>query len=146
MARRDEIAWVNDSQSTIPDAAIAALHAFPAPVTLIAGGRTKLENEDAYDGLARAVQEAGARLILIGEAAPRLLRAATRAGVKDSQIFDAKTLLEAVRLAKMLATPGETVVLSPACASFDQFTSYEHRGEVFRQAVREVCGLIDNPV
>ena len=146
VAQHDGVTWINDSQSTIPDAAIAALNAFPAPVTLIAGGRSKLENEDAYDALAGSVLETKARLILIGEAAPRLLRAAVRTGVQESQIFDAKTLLEAVRLAKMLATPGETVVLSPACASFDQFTSYEHRGEVFRQAVREVCGLIDNPV
>lgn len=136
VAQKEGVTWVNDSQSTIPDASIAALKAFPAPVTLIAGGRSKLENEDAYDGLGAAVAASGARLLLIGEAAERLKEAALRNGVKESQIFLEKTLLQAVQTAKMLATPGETVVLSPACASFDQFTSYEHRGEVFREAVR----------
>jgi len=131
----DEVSWVNDSQSTIPDAAIAALNAFPAPVTLIAGGRSKLENEDAYDSLARAVASKEARLVLIGEAAGRLAEAARKIGVPESKIFLAETLPQAVQIAKMEASPGETVVLSPACASFDQFSSYEERGAVFRFAV-----------
>lgn len=138
VARQNGITWVNDSQSTIPDATMAALRAFPAPVTLIAGGRSKLEGAYAYDGLGREIFRTGARLLLIGEATEQLAQSALREGVPESKIIRAETLNNAVKIAKMGASDGETIILSPACASFDQFTSYEARGEAFRNAVHEV--------
>ncbi len=137
VARKDGITFVNDSQSTIPDASIAALRSFPAPVTLLVGGRAKIE-ASGYENLMRAVRDEEARLILFGEAKEMLCEVAFAQGVDKSQIFRENTLAEAVQIAKMKALNGENVILSPACASFDQFTSYEHRGETFRQLVREI--------
>jgi UDP-N-acetylmuramoylalanine--D-glutamate ligase len=128
------ITWVNDSQATIPDAAIRALEAFARPVTLIAGGRAKIE-EDSFNALGAAVASRAHRFLTIGEAGEMLASVARRAGADPAKIIVAKTLTNAVEQAKTLTPPGGTVVLSPACASFDQFTSYEARGEAFRDAV-----------
>ncbi len=137
VAQKDGITWVNDSQSTIPDASIAALKSFPSPVTLLVGGRAKIE-ASGYENLMRATKNEGTRLILFGEAAEMLCEVASAQGVDKSQIFRKNTLADAVQTAKMNASDGESVILSPACASFDQFNSYEHRGETFRQLVKEV--------
>ncbi len=137
VAQKDGITWVNDSQSTIPDAAIAALHSFPAPVTLLVGGRAKIEAA-GYLGLMRAVRDQKARLILFGEAAEMLYEVALSLDMEKLYIFREKTLADAVRTAKIQSSKGESVILSPACASFDQFKSYEHRGETFRQLVRDI--------
>ncbi|MBW3636003.1 MAG: UDP-N-acetylmuramoyl-L-alanine--D-glutamate ligase [Armatimonadetes bacterium] len=137
VAQKDGITWVNDSQSTIPDAAIAALKSFPAPVTLLVGGRAKIEAE-GYLGLMRAIRDQKARLILYGEAAEMLYGVALSLDMENLSIFREKTLADAVRTAKIQSSKGESILLSPACASFDQFTSYEHRGETFRQLVRDI--------
>jgi UDP-N-acetylmuramoylalanine--D-glutamate ligase len=129
------ITYVNDSQATIPEAAMRALQAFPAPVTLIAGGRAKLENADAFDALGRAVAASAHMLVTIGEAAQRLEEAARRAGFDEEKIVRGTVLTKAVEIATMATPQRGTVVLSPACASFDQFSSYEARGEAFRQVV-----------
>ncbi|RYX84543.1 UDP-N-acetylmuramoyl-L-alanine--D-glutamate ligase [bacterium] len=137
VANKDGVTYVNDSQSTIPDASIAALRAFPAPVSLLLGGRAKIEAE-SYENLMRAVRDANARIYLFGEAAPMLEDVAHRENVENVYIFRENTLAEVLQLAKMNSASDETVVLSPACASFDQFTSYEDRGETFRRLVREL--------
>jgi UDP-N-acetylmuramoylalanine--D-glutamate ligase len=119
----DGVAWVNDSKATNPHAAVAAIRAYPS-VILIAGGRNK--------GLDVAAITAEGRLrhvIGIGEAGPEIA-AAARAGTV------AADLEEAVELADRLSRPGDTVLLAPACASFDMFRSYVHRGEAFAAAVR----------
>ncbi|HEX8463546.1 MAG TPA: UDP-N-acetylmuramoyl-L-alanine--D-glutamate ligase, partial [Abditibacterium sp.] len=89
VARKDGITWVNDSQSTIPDASIAALKSFPSPVTLLVGGRAKIE-ASAYEGLMRAVRDANAKLALFGEAAEMLFEVAVTQGVEKSQIVREK--------------------------------------------------------
>ncbi len=127
--------WINDSQATIPDAAIAALGAFAAPVVLIAGGHNKLEDPHAFDALARALAQA-AGLVTIGRAGPEIARAARKAGLDSEKIVEAGELKAAVREAAKLAGEGATVVMAPACASFDQFNSFEERGEKFRALVQ----------
>ncbi len=134
VARKDGVTYVNDSQSTIPDASIAALKSFPAPVTLLLGGKAKIEAE-SYRALMEVVRESGAKIGLFGEAAAMLEEVAQECCVKKSQINRQKTLAEALQNAKIEASPGETIVLSPACASFDQFKSYEDRGQTFRALV-----------
>ena len=134
VAQKEGVTYVNDSQSTIPDAAIAALKAFPAPVSLLLGGRAKIAAE-SYQNLMRAVREANAKIYLFGEAAGLLEEVAHRESVENLCIFRENTLAEVLQLAKMKSTSGETIVLSPACASFDQFSSYEDRGETFRRLV-----------
>ena len=134
VARKDGVTYVNDSQSTIPDASIAALLSFPKPVTLLLGGKAKIE-ADSYRALMDAVRESGAKIGLFGEAAAMLEEVALAQSVKELQINRRNTLAEVLQNAKIEASPGETIVLSPACASFDQFKSYEDRGQTFRALV-----------
>jgi UDP-N-acetylmuramoylalanine--D-glutamate ligase len=129
------VTFVNDSQATIPDAAIRAIEAFDAPVTLIAGGLDKLNEEGAYDELGKAVAIRAHLFITIGQAAPVLEEAARRAGMSEDKIISAGDLEHAVIAANSCTPAGGTVVMSPACASFDQFKSYEERGQKFRDAV-----------
>lgn len=128
------VTWINDSQATIPDASAAALNAFPAPKILIAGGRTKLEM-DAYRNWAKEVADRAEYLITIGEAQKIFGNLAREAGMPPEKIVAAGDLETAVEQAAKLAAPGTTVIFSPACASFDQFKSYEDRGNQFRHLV-----------
>ena len=129
------VEFVNDSKATNPDATIQALTAFPAGVHLILGG--SLKGAD-FAGLARAVAAGPvARVYLIGQAAESLAAALDAAGVASVR---SGTLEAAVQAAAANARPGETVLLSPACASFDQFRDYEDRGEAFRRLAQEAAG------
>jgi UDP-N-acetylmuramoylalanine--D-glutamate ligase len=134
VARKDGITWVNDSQATIPDAAVAALHAFEPPIALIAGGKAKL-GAAAYEKLGAAIAARAAILLTIGEAGEMIAEAAEAAGFDRAKIAVTGNLTNAVKTAKMLLPSGGTVLLSPACASFDQFSSFEARGSAFRDAV-----------
>ena len=137
IATKNGVTYVNDSQSTIPDAALAALQSFPSPVTLLLGGRAKIEAA-SYRALMKKVAEVGAKIELFGEAAEMLESVALSMGVEKFSIHREKALANALKNAKINASPGETVVLSPACASFDQFKSYEDRGQTFRALVEEL--------
>jgi UDP-N-acetylmuramoylalanine--D-glutamate ligase len=131
LAVRGGIRWVNDSQATIPVATIAALHAFEAPIVLIAGGRGK---DLDYGELAEAIVARTRAVVLIGETAAEIeALVAGRVPVRR-----AATMEEAVRVAAGLATPGDVVLLSPAAASFDMFTDYAARGDAFRAAAASI--------
>ena len=134
VAEKNGVRWINDSQATIPDAAIAALRAFNTPIALIAGGKNKLDDPEAYNALGITVAERAEYLFCIGETATILADAARAAGMDEEKIIEAGTLQNAVSAANEQMQNG-TVVMSPACASFDQFKSFEDRGEQFRQAV-----------
>src|SRR5690606_541912 len=134
---KDGITWVNDSQAAIPDAAIAALQAFPKPIALIAGGHAKL-GEAAYAKLGEAITAHADDLLTIGQESTLLEGVALRAGFDKAKIVSANNLTNAVKTAKMLLPSGGSVLLSPACASFDQFTSFEARGQAFRDAVAQL--------
>ncbi len=122
------VAYINDSKGTNVDATIKALESVPAPVILIAGGR---EKGGEYPGLAEAVRRKAKRVILLGEARARLRKVLAGA----CPLTEAATLAEAVRDAAAAATAGDTVLLSPACASFDMFTDYKERGHRFKESV-----------
>jgi len=123
------VAFYNDSKSTNLDSLKVALESFDARVVLIAGGQGK---QSDYRVLRDLVQRRVKRLILMGEDAPKIeeafgdLVAAERAGAMD----------DAVRRAVAAAAPGDAVVLSPACASFDMYDNFEHRGRVFKGCVQ----------
>jgi UDP-N-acetylmuramoylalanine--D-glutamate ligase len=97
---------------------------------LIAGGRDKLGD---YGPLVAALRDRGRALVLIGEAADRI-EAAARGALP---IARASSMVEAVQAARELARPGDAVLLSPACSSFDMFRDYKDRGDVFARAVRD---------
>jgi UDP-N-acetylmuramoylalanine--D-glutamate ligase len=125
------VRWVNDSKATNVGAALAAIEGLGAdhPLLLIAGGRDKQAD---FRKLRPAVARHCVAVFLIGEAAPLL--AAALEGACDLQV--STTLEAAVRDAAARARPGDLVLLSPACASFDQFSSYEARGAAFAAAAR----------
>ncbi len=127
----DRVTYVNDSQATTPDAAIVALEAFPEHIILIAGGRPKVHD---FAALAQTIAKRGADLVVIGEAADELAAAARVAGVRN--IERAADLSSAVALARKRACPGDVVLLSPACASFDMFRNMAERGRIFKEIAR----------
>jgi UDP-N-acetylmuramoylalanine--D-glutamate ligase len=134
IGERSGVRWVNDSQATIPMAAIAGLDAFaPARVVLIAGGRGKGLD---YGDFAETIVRRARALVLIGESADAL--DALVAGRVPSR--RAGSMDEAVRLAAEVAEPGDVVLLSPAAASFDMFADYAARGDAFRAAVAALDG------
>ena len=137
VAVKDGLTYVNDSQSTIPDATIAALRSFAAPVTLLVGGRAKISG-DSYRNLMEKVAETKNKIIFFGESATMLEEIALSCHVENLHIDRENTLAQALQIAKTKARPGETIVLSPACASFDQFKSYEDRGQTFRALVEQL--------
>jgi UDP-N-acetylmuramoylalanine--D-glutamate ligase len=125
---RGGVRWIDDSKATNPASVVAALQACPGPVILIAGG---LDKKLDYASIAPAARGRVRRLLLIGEAAGAIA-SALGAEVEIERAGDLET---AVGRASSLVEPGDTVLLSPACASFDQFRSFEHRGETFARLV-----------
>ena len=136
IARRRGIVWVNDTTSTTPDATIAALHALAPPFVWIAGGSEKHLD---FAALARlAVEKRGqlrAVVMLPGAASERLA-----ASLPGLAVHSVATMDEAVRTADALARPGDTVLLSPACASFGLFLNEFDRGDQFNAQVRSLRG------
>jgi UDP-N-acetylmuramoylalanine--D-glutamate ligase len=134
IAERNGVRWFDDSKGTNPGATAAALAGLidlgtRARVVLIAGGDCKGAD---FTDLAAEVARTSRAVVLIGRDAPAIEHAiAGRVPVEH-----ARDMEHAVRLAHELACPGDSVLLSPACASFDMFDNYEHRGRVFAAAVR----------
>ena len=126
------VQYYNDSKATNVDATIKAIESFPSNLHLVLGGKDKGSD---YTVLKDLLRERVKRVYTIGAAAEKI----------ESQIAGAApieptgTLEAAVRRAAELAQPGDIVVLAPACASFDQFENYEHRGRVFKQAVAAIA-------
>lgn len=127
--------FVNDSKGTNPDAAMKALTAIPQKKILIAGGYDKGADFALF---AAAVKEHVSHAVVIGQVTQRLIAAFNVAGF--AAYSTASTLEEAVTAAYHKALSGEVVLLSPACASWDMFSSFEERGEQFKKAVRELGG------
>jgi UDP-N-acetylmuramoylalanine--D-glutamate ligase len=135
VATLDGVAWYNDSKATNPDAVLKALGAFDGqPLIVLLGGRNKGSD---FSMLAREVSKAAKAAVLFGEARTEL---AAAFAATDAETIEAPGLAEAIRSAAQIAASGDVVVLSPACASFDEFTSYEQRGDVFKRIVRELEG------
>jgi UDP-N-acetylmuramoylalanine--D-glutamate ligase len=126
------VTYIDDSKGTNVGATLAAVAGMPGPLVMIAGGEGK--NQD-FSPLAAAFRGKVRHSVLIGRDAPRLARAL--AGVCTLEICT--TLPQAVQAAAHAAHPGDTVLLSPACASLDMFSDYAQRGRVFAQAVQELA-------
>jgi len=127
----DGVAYINDSKATNVDAVWYALGGYTQPVILIAGGRDK---DSDFTLLRSRVQERVKALVLIGEASGKLAKSLEG----TAEMVKVNSLSEAVAASRQLASPGDVVLLSPACASFDMFRSYEDRGDQFRNLVREL--------
>jgi len=132
VAEIDGVRFINNSMCTNVDAAVRSLEAMDRPTIVIAGGADKNTN---FAPLGTAIDLYAKHLVLIGSAGPAIETAARASGF--TAISRAATLDEAVNVAARLASPGDTVMLSPACASFDMFQDFEARGEAFRHSVRQ---------
>ena len=127
------VAFYNDSKATNVDAALKAIEAFPGPLVVILGGKDK---GSPYTPLAEPLRKRAHATILIGAAAEKIA-----ADLKNAvPVEHAGTLERAVKIAIARAKPGDTVLLAPACSSFDQFENYEQRGQVFKELVARLGG------
>ena len=130
VAERDGVRFYDDSKGTNVGASVAALEGFREPVVLIAGGDGKGQD---FAPLAPAVKARARAVVLIGRDAEAIAQALQGTGVP---IDRAETMQQAVEAAAARAKPGDSVLLSPACASFDMFRNYGHRGDVFAECAR----------
>jgi UDP-N-acetylmuramoylalanine--D-glutamate ligase len=123
------VEYYNDSKATNVDATIKALESFASGVHLILGGKDKGSDYTALNDL---LPQRVKRVYTIGAAAAKI-----ESQIKGTvEVVSAGTLDKAVKQASTSAQPGDIVLLAPACASFDQFQNYEHRGRVFKELVR----------
>jgi UDP-N-acetylmuramoylalanine--D-glutamate ligase len=134
------VSYFNDSVATSPGRLVAALHSFSEPIVLLAGGRDKnLPWEDA----ARLILHKSHAVILFGEAAELIAKTIVKVrhevSTTQTAVHRCAHLEEAVKLAAQLARPGEVVLLSPGCASFDAFHNYAERGERFKEWVQRLA-------
>lgn len=127
----DGVKFYNDSKGTNPEASIKAIQAMKGPTVLIAGGYDKGGDFSPFiDAFGDTVRH----MVVLGETADKIIKAAQDKGFAN--VHRVKTLEEGVVKAFSLAKPGENVLLSPACASWDMFKDFEERGRVFKEAVR----------
>ncbi len=132
VAERDGVRYVDDSKSTNPGSVVAALEALLQPLILIAGGKAKRTD---FRAMGEAIDARVKFVVAIGEAADDI-----EAAVGVPPVARAASMDEAVALARERALPGDTVLLSPGCASFDMFSSAEARGDAFARAAGALAG------
>src|SRR5579864_3929236 len=125
--------YYNDSKATNVDATIKALESFPANIHLILGGKDKGSDYTVLNDLLRQRVK---RVYTIGAAAAKIESQIVSSKSGGPEVVHAETLENAIRKANATAQPGDVVLLAPACASFDQFKSYEHRGKMFKEIVK----------
>ncbi len=126
------VPYYNDSKGTNVDSTIKAIESFAEPIVLIVGGKGKGQD---FTPLAAAARGRVCRVLTIGEDGDKIGQALAKVGIPVTR---AATLDTAVTVARDTARPGDVVLLSPACASFDQFDNFEHRGDVFRKLVERL--------
>jgi UDP-N-acetylmuramoylalanine--D-glutamate ligase len=131
VAERHGVRWYDDSKATNVGAAVRSLESFAGPVVLLAGG---VDKGGSYAPLAAAARDRVRHAFAFGAARDDVAAALDGAGVPVARVA---TLADAVRAARALARAGDTVLLAPACSSFDQFTDYAARGRAFAAAVEE---------
>jgi UDP-N-acetylmuramoylalanine--D-glutamate ligase len=124
------VRYYNDSKATNVDAALKALESFPGRVLVILGGKDK---DSDYAALQPALRERAVLALLIGAAAEKIEQQIAGSVALER----AGTLERAVGIAAQAARRGDVVLLAPACASFDQFENYEHRGRVFKELIKQ---------
>ena len=129
------VLYVNDSKGTNQVSTIKALEAFAEPIVLIAGGYDKGTD---FDELPFWVKKKVKHLILMGATQHKIAAAMIETGYPQENILLVASLAEAVQRAQIIAVSGDVVLLSPACASWDSFKSYEERGDVFCQLVKKI--------
>ena len=132
VAEQGKVRWYNDSIATTPESTMAALDALEAPKVLITGGYDK---GMGFLDLGRHIVAQVKAVVLMGQTTGKIADAIAKAGGSPVKVERAASLVEAVNLAAQQAVPGDVVILSPACASYDMFANFEERGNEFRRLV-----------
>jgi UDP-N-acetylmuramoylalanine--D-glutamate ligase len=141
VAKTNDVSYYNNSKATNAQASIKALQAFKEKVIWIGGG---LDRGSDYMELLPHFKDKVKVAVIIGETKEKIRHVAELAGIADIQLIDggkeeaAQVIHQAVKAATQFAKPGDVVLLSPACASWDMFTSYEVRGRIFKEAVHNI--------
>ena len=133
-----EITYYNDSFAATPDAAAAAVMAIPGPKVMIVGG---FDRGLSFDVLAKQIEANSDKIhhvVAIGQTGPRLSDSIKASGYSDVTVSDKKTMQAIVDQAKSFAQPGDSIVLSPGCASFDMFKNFEDRGLQYKDCVNKL--------
>jgi UDP-N-acetylmuramoylalanine--D-glutamate ligase len=130
----DEVEFIDDSKATNPAATAAAIESSKGPTRLLLGGKAKLSG---YDKLAEVIRDSSVlKIYLFGEAKPELGNVLVNQGFEDFEYFS--SMENATREAFSQAEPGEIVLLSPGCSSFDRFENFEERGKIFKETVESL--------
>jgi UDP-N-acetylmuramoylalanine--D-glutamate ligase len=132
VAEINGIRWYNDSKATTPVSTIAALEGIEEPKILIAGGYDK---HIPFDELGKVITQRAKAVVLIGQTAEKIQKAIENAGGNRVIIRRAETMPQAVKICRQLAVPGDVVLMSPACASWDMFENYKQRAGIFSENV-----------
>jgi UDP-N-acetylmuramoylalanine--D-glutamate ligase len=136
VCEKNGVTFYNDSKATNTASTISALNTIKNPTVLILGGSEKGEN---YDALFDKIKQSSVKhVILTGASRFNMLDSAGRVGVANVTVTE--DFFFAIKIATVIATDGDAVLLSPACASFDKFSGFEERGDAFIKTVREFCG------
>lgn len=136
VAEIGSVRWYNDSIATTPDSTVAALTAFDSPKIIIAGGYDK---NLSFEQLGRAIAGRAKAAVLIGDTSRKIADAVEACSRSAASVRFASSLAEAVEIAHTLAVPGDVVMLSPACASYDMFENFQQRGLQFTAMVRDIA-------
>ena len=140
VAEHDGVRYYNDSIATNPESVMVALRSFESGIILIAGGQDK---DLDYDELARMIVTRVRHTVLLGAAAEKIHRSLRDAGADPSRIARVASFEEGVARAVALAEPGDIVLMSPACTSYDMFLNFEERGRRFVELVQEHAAARD---
>jgi UDP-N-acetylmuramoylalanine--D-glutamate ligase len=130
----DEVEFIDDSKATNPAAAAAAIESSEGPIRLLLGGKAK---RSGYEKLAGGIGDSSVlKVYLFGEAKAKLGDELVNQGFEDFEYFS--SMEKATREAFLEAEPGEIVLLSPGCSSFDRFENFEERGKIFKETVESL--------
>ena len=136
VANINGVKWYNDSISTTPTSTVAALEAFDEPAIIIAGGYDK---QLPFDEMGKTIADKAKAAILIGTTADKIAQCINDAG--SCKIVRAETMAQAVTECAKLATAGDVILMSPACASYDMFDNYKQRGQSFKDSVQQLTNI-----
>ncbi len=137
------VTFYNDSDSTTPDSTIAAINAFPPPITLICGGKDK---KCSYEKLTEVIVNKVDVLVTLGQSGPAIAQSTREKGAGSGGspiILETSSLSEAVARSYEHSMPGSTVLLSPSCSSLDMFSNYVERGREFKKMVKNLASRPD---
>ena len=139
VAELEGVSYYNDSIATTPERTVAGIRSFEEPLVLLLGGRDK---NLPMDELAREAAKHCRRVVVFGEATDKLSAAFSDAGI-TKLVARAETLENAIEQAREAAVPGDVVLLSPACTSYDAYENFERRGEHFRSLIRQMIKEVE---